>query len=405
MKTNIFHNINQTIKRKEKKEYILIFIFIVVIFFNAYYIPEKLENQRDIKQYIEYINDCRNDKRYNREKIINIIPYISVCLPVFNMEKYIEQALLSIINQSFQNFEIIVVNDNSKDLTLNILNKMKLEDERIKIINHKDNKGVYYSRIEAVFNSKSQYIILMDPDDMYLNRNLFEELYNYNSNNNLDIIEFTVYNQIEGRKRIFYPKYNSQSHYHNFSKKIIEQPELSKILFKEPNTLRYRRLICRNIWNKMIRRSLFKSMYEYIGKDYLDNYIITADDMTMNLILYQFANNYSNINVPGYMYLIRNGVSMSRGDKDKKILFLRAINNFYYFKIFYKCIKQFKIKRKSLFYEIRSLKKFLYLFKDLKSNLYENDSKIFLNDILNDKFADKNFKNFANEILLYFEEN
>ena len=359
-----------------KKESILILLLILDILYRVY-IPDKLAHSQNIKEYEEYINNCKKYKRYNRKKIINSIPYISVCLPAYNMEEYIEKTLLSIINQSFQDFEIIIVNDNSNDNTLDILNRMKLEDQRIKIINHENNKGVYFSRIEAIQNSNSQYIILMDPDDMYLNINLFEELYKLN--------------------------YNSQSHYHNFSKQIIEQPELSTILFKDPNTNRYRRLICRNIWNKMIRRTIFKEMYEYIGINYYNDYIITADDMAMNIIIYHFANNYSNIDIPGYMYTIRQ-VSMSRGDGGERLLSLRAINNFYYFDIFYKYIKEFNIQRKSLFYEIRNLKKFLYLIKDLNVKPHENNVKTFLNEILDDSLANKVFKYFANEILLYFEE-
>ena len=153
----------------------------------------------------------------------------------------------------------------------------------------------------------------------------------------------------------------------------------------------------------MIRRSLFKQMYEYIGIEYFNDYIITADDMTMNLIIYHFAKNYSNINIPGYMYTIRS-ISMSRGEGDKRLLSLRAINNFLYFKIFYKYIKQFNVERKSLFNEIRNLKKFLYLIKDLNINSYENDVKHFLNTIIDDNFTNKNFKDFVNQILLYFEE-
>ena len=159
-----------------KKESILILLLILDILYRVY-IPDKLYYLQNIKEYVEYINDCKRYKIYNRLKIINPIPYISVCLPAYNMEEYIEKTLLSIINQSFQDFEIIIVNDNSNDNTLDILNKMKLEDQRIKIINHENNKGVYFSRIEAIQNSNSQYIILMDPDDMYLNINLFEELY------------------------------------------------------------------------------------------------------------------------------------------------------------------------------------------------------------------------------------
>ena len=132
--------------------------------------------------YKNYINDCKKHKRYNRIKIKKKYPYISVCLPALNMEKYIEQTLLSIINQSFQDFEIIVVNDNSNDNTENILRKLYLEDNRIKIIKNYSNRGVYYSRVEAILNSNGKYIILMDPDDMFLNENLFKELYIVYSN-------------------------------------------------------------------------------------------------------------------------------------------------------------------------------------------------------------------------------
>ena len=76
------------------------------------------------------------------------------------MEKYIEKNLLSIINQSFQDFEIIIINDYSKDNTEKIIKKILFEDNRIKIVNHSKNYGVYYSRIEAILNSKGKYIII-----------------------------------------------------------------------------------------------------------------------------------------------------------------------------------------------------------------------------------------------------
>ena len=333
----------------------------------------------------------------------NNYPYITVCLPALNMEKYIEQTLLSIINQSFQDFEIVIVNDNSKDNTENILTRMYLEDKRIKIINHSINKGVYYSRVEAILNSKGIYIILMDPDDMFLNENLFMELFNYNKNYNLDIIEFTVYHQIEGRRNIIYPNNNYETHYHNFTKKIIYQPELSKLLLQVPDKKIYSRTICRNIWNKIIRKTIFLQMHEYIGIDYFNEFVITADDMLMNLIIYHFANNYSNIDLPGYMYNLRK-VSMSRGDGGIELKTIRSINHYLYFKIFYKYIKQFNINRKSLYFEMRNLKRFIYFYKDCNITSYQLELKDFLNEIINDEKANMRFKIFLSDLLLYFEE-
>ena len=186
----IFYNlfkfllINISIKNYMKKKLIIFILFIIlmIFFLSKYYLPKKFIKRRNLNLYKNYINDCKKHKRYNRIKIKKKYPYISVCLPTLNMEKYIEQTLLSIINQSFQDFEIIVVNDNSNDNTENILNKLYLEDNRIKIIKNFNNKGVYYSRIEAILNSNGKYIILMDPDDMFLNENLFKELYIFSEN-------------------------------------------------------------------------------------------------------------------------------------------------------------------------------------------------------------------------------
>ena len=176
-------------------------------------------------------------------------------MPAYNMEKYIESALLSIINQSFQLFEIIIINDNSNDETQNIIKRMQSKDKRIKYLNHSKNLGVYASRADAILNAKGKYILLMDPDDILLNQDLFQELYLFNIKYNLDIIEFLVYHQIEGKSKIIFPKDQSLSHFHNYQKNIIEQPDLSEIIFYLPNTKEYSSIICRTIWNKLIFNS------------------------------------------------------------------------------------------------------------------------------------------------------
>ena len=253
------------------------------------------------------------------------------------MEKYIKQNMLSILNQSFQDFEIIIINDNSNDDTEKIIKELQLEDARIILINHSQNLGVYRSRIEAILNAKSKYIMIMDPDDMYLNQNLIKELYNYNQINNLDIIEFSVYNQNDGTRKIIYPDNHFQNHFHNFDKKIIFQPELSDILYHPPRSKQISHTICRNIWNKIIRLKILLDVHHYIGNDYYNEFVITADDMSMNIILYSFANNYSNIDLPGYLYNIRK-ISMSNGEGEIKLRMIRAINYLLYFEIFYKYI-------------------------------------------------------------------
>ena len=198
-----------------------------------------------------------------------------------NMESYIEHNLLSILNQSFQNFEIMIIDDGSTDGTTNIVKRIQLEDKRIKLLIHDKQLGVYRSRFESILNSRSKYIILMDPDDIYLNGDLLLELYNYNLKNNLDIIEFTVFNQFEESNKIDF-----LTHFHNFEEAIIYQPKLSEILYYIPRTKDISPTICRNIWNKMIRKNVLLQTNDYIGKDYYNRNLITSDDMMINIIAY-----------------------------------------------------------------------------------------------------------------------
>jgi glycosyltransferase involved in cell wall biosynthesis len=377
--------------------YLNIILFFLIINFRA-------RNHLSLKSYKYYVNKCQKLHIFNRVKIREKNPYLSICLSSLNMKDYIEANLLSIINQSFQNFEIIIVNDNSQDNTESIIKKMQKKDDRILIINHQENLGVYRSRVEAILNAKGNFIILMDPDDMFLNENLFKELYNYNLKYNLDIIEFTVYQFFEGTKYIFYPNNHFETHFHNFPKTIIKQPELSNLLYYVPGTYEYSHTICRNIWNKMINKKLFLDMHKYIGDYYYNKFIITADDMFMNIIIYQLAFNYSNVKLPGYLYNIRKA-SMSRGEIGINIKKIRIINHFYYFNIFYEYIKEFHKDRNYLFYEMKNLKHYILFIKDYNLTEYIPKQIKFMEKIKKDKYTPYGFKLFLDELLSYFKNN
>ena len=320
------------------------------------------------------------------------------------MRLYIKQNLLSILNQSFQFFEIVVVNDFSIDETERIIRDLQLTDSRIKLVNHCKNLGVYHSRIEAILNASGEYILLMDPDDMYLNQNLFQEIYNYNLKKNLDIIEFSVFQQNDGEKKIFLPNNHYEMHYHGFPKEIISQPELSNLLYYSPGTKKYSKTICRNIWNKIIRRKVFLKVDDYIGKEYYESFVITTDDMLMNIIAYQYAQNYSNIILPGYLYNLRN-VSMSRGNGGIELKKIRAINHYQYFYIFYKYIKDFKKDRNFLMYEMKDLNHYVLFIKDLNITEYISKEIKFLKHLLIDRKVKAKFRKYIKKTLKYFKIN
>ena len=90
---------------------------------------------------------------------------VSVIVPVYNTSLYLEECLNSIINQTYKNLEIIIVNDNSKDNSLEVISKFK--DKRIKLINLKKNVGVAVARNKGVETSTGDYICYMDSDDYW----------------------------------------------------------------------------------------------------------------------------------------------------------------------------------------------------------------------------------------------
>ena len=353
------------------------------------------------QSFTNYINTCTKLIRLNITiKDKNKFPFLSICIPVYNTEKYIERAILSVINQSFQDFEIIIVNDFSNDNTSKIINRLKLEDSRIRIINHNKNLGVYHCRVEAVLNSNGKYILFLDPDDMFLNEYLFESLYNYNLKYNLDIIEFLVYRQKEWQNYIFYPKNHILNHNHNYNKNIIYQPELSNIIYYTPRTKEYHDIICRTVWNKIYRREIQLKTIEYIGDEYyLDEFLIVADDTLLNILNFQFANNYSNINIPGYLYNFKSS-SMSNGYINNLHRINQDISFFLYFKILYKYIKEFDKDRNYLFGELNVNKERINEFKKLNMTEHIEKVKKILYDIKNDLKSPDTLKDLVSNLLL-----
>lgn len=90
---------------------------------------------------------------------------VSVVMAVYNGEKYLKAAIKSILNQTYRDFEFIIINDGSRDRSLDIINEY-LGDERIILINNFENKGLIYSLNKGIDKAKGKYIVRMDCDDI-----------------------------------------------------------------------------------------------------------------------------------------------------------------------------------------------------------------------------------------------
>ena len=115
---------------------------------------------------------------------------ITVIIPAYNVESYIEECLDSVVNQSFGDIEIVCVNDGSTDNTLDILNVYAEKDSRIRIINQ-TNHGLSYSRNIAMENARGEYICFLDADD-YLDLDTLEKTYAISEEKSLDFVIFKL---------------------------------------------------------------------------------------------------------------------------------------------------------------------------------------------------------------------
>ena len=110
---------------------------------------------------------------------------ISIVIPAYNTEKYIKKCLDSIINQTYKNKEIIIIDDASTDNTLLEIEKYH-DNACVKIIKNKENKGQAYSRNKAIKIASGDYIGFIDSDD-FIEPDMLEKLYSKAKENNLDI--------------------------------------------------------------------------------------------------------------------------------------------------------------------------------------------------------------------------
>lgn len=117
---------------------------------------------------------------------------VSIVIPIYNVEKYLERCLLSVVNQTYKNIEIILVDDGSTDNCYEICEKWKRKDNRIKVI-HKENEGLGMARNTGIENATGEYICFFDSDD-YVDIEIIEKTYTSAINNQADIVIFGYLN-------------------------------------------------------------------------------------------------------------------------------------------------------------------------------------------------------------------
>lgn len=182
---------------------------------------------------------------------------ISIVVPVYNVEKYLSKCILSILNQSFTDFELILIDDGSKDNSGRICDEYRGRDSRIKVI-HQENLGLSSARNVGLETSEGKYVTFIDSDD-FIHPNMLEVLYNNMLENEADI-SICDYNLVYEGKEIYKELGDNNIRlYNNIEgvRKIVEKSEASMI----------------TAWSKLYKRSLFYDIRYPVGKYHEDEFV------------------------------------------------------------------------------------------------------------------------------------
>ena len=233
----------------------------------------------------------------------------SLIIPTYNSEKTIEKCIKSILNQTYNNFEIIIVNDGSTDNTIEILKKFK--DKRIKIINQK-NHGVSFSRNTGIKECSGDYINFIDSDD-FIKKNTLEEINKkLNDNKTIDILRYNFMydnNNYSGISNDLYKFSNKlinickiedkEKLMHHFFTKYESIPTFSPLLFIKSN-------VCKKIkfdekLSYLEDSDFYLSLVENSKNIYLldkKNYIVTTSQNSASRNIFRRESNiYSILNL------------------------------------------------------------------------------------------------------------
>ncbi|MCU4517999.1 glycosyltransferase [Acinetobacter radioresistens] len=231
---------------------------------------------------------------------------ISVIIPVYNAQDTIEKTIQSITSQSYQNLEIILVNDGSTDSSYEICRRIQSEDSRIKIID-KENGGVSSARNMGVAHATGEYIIHADSDDIVL-PNAYMNLIREANRSNAAIIVGGYYSGLESNYVEKTPDMEIEDPI-IFAKRILENK------------------IHAGLWSKLVKSNLYNNFQFKEGLDYKEDLIFFVTQ------LMKYKPKISTIKEPVYFYYIReNSITNQSFDKnvEKNFIVIKEIESLNY---------------------------------------------------------------------------
>lgn len=226
---------------------------------------------------------------------MEVTDLVSVIIPIYNGERFLEKAVNSVLNQTYKNIEVILVNDGSIDNSRAICDLFAKKDGKIKVI-HQENAGVSIARNNAMDIARGEFIQFVDCDD-YIEKDMVKTLIKeINKNNDIVLCGF---NRIYKDKNNRVKKVNSSSY---------NEPNLTKIEFIESFGIYFKGFFINYISNKLYRRKIIKE-----NNLSFNNKIERVEDLVFNLDYLDCCNKISIIEGFFYNYVNYNEDSITSG--------------------------------------------------------------------------------------------
>jgi glycosyltransferase involved in cell wall biosynthesis len=195
------------------------------------------------------------------------LPLVSIIIPVYNTEEYLDECLDSCINQTYTNLEIICINDGSTDNSLQILEKYAKTDKRIKVIDKK-NEGVGTARNIGIDSALGEWVTFLDSDDFF-ELDGIESLVNSSFSNDADMIigNYYYYDSLNEYKRINRVQFKEKFYPSELHNKVFTYEDISGTIFQIFSAMIYGILYKKNFLNKNnIRFSKLKFVEDQVFK-------------------------------------------------------------------------------------------------------------------------------------------
>ena len=226
-------------------------------------------------------------------------PKISVVIPIYNNAEKIGLTVHSIQSQNLTDIEIIIIDDNSEDDSVKIIEQFQQEDSRIKLLKNKNNEGILYTRSIGVLNSKGKYIFPINSGDVFIN-DIFNICYDEAELNFLDIVEFSGYNFSNSTTS---PTPIQKFLNHKNDGKIIMQPKLFNFIYREKKDRTGYDIIDEIIFGKCIKSSLYKNAINLLNFFIFTEKLFFYESQVINFGLFKNANSFKFINIKGIIHL------------------------------------------------------------------------------------------------------